>query len=55
MATTTKAAQDEDAGAAGKSEPAAAVPHLSVAERIARGKAARSEVPRASHAVFESQ
>src|SRR6476661_4343579 len=45
MATTTKAAQ--------KSEPAAAVPHLSVAERIARGKAARSEVPRASHAVFE--
>ena len=53
MATTTKAAQDEDAGAARKSEPAAAVPHLSVAERIARGKAARSEVPRASHAVFE--
>src|SRR5947209_3250553 len=31
----------------------AAVPHLSVAERIARGKAARKEVPRASHAVFE--
>ena len=29
------------------------MPHLSVAERIARGKAARSEVPRASHAVFE--
>jgi uncharacterized protein (DUF2252 family) len=29
------------------------VPHLSVAERVARGKAARSEVPRASHAVFE--
>ena len=55
MATTTKAAQDEGAGAAGKSEPAAPVPHLSVAERIARGKAARSEVPRASHAVYESQ
>ena len=53
MATTTNAAQDEDARAARKSEPAAAVPHLSVAERIARGKAARSEVPRASHAVFE--
>ena len=34
-------------------EPAAAVPHLTVAERIARGKAARSEVPRASHAIFE--
>jgi uncharacterized protein (DUF2252 family) len=32
---------------------AAPVPHLSVAERVARGKAARSEVPRASHAVFE--
>ena len=29
------------------------VPHLSAAERIARGKAARAEVPRASHAVFE--
>jgi uncharacterized protein (DUF2252 family) len=26
--------------------------HLSVAERVARGKAARAEVPRASHAVF---
>jgi uncharacterized protein (DUF2252 family) len=30
-----------------------AVPHLSVAERVARGKAARAEVPRASHARFE--
>jgi uncharacterized protein (DUF2252 family) len=29
------------------------VPHLSVAERVARGKAARAEVPRASHARFE--
>jgi uncharacterized protein (DUF2252 family) len=29
------------------------VPHLSVAERVARGKAARSDVPRSSHAVFE--
>jgi uncharacterized protein (DUF2252 family) len=28
-------------------------PHLSVAERIAHGKAARSEVPRASHGGFE--
>ena len=28
------------------------VPHLSVAERVARGKAARAEVPRASHAVL---
>jgi uncharacterized protein (DUF2252 family) len=29
------------------------VPHLSVAERVARGKAARAEVPRSSHATFE--
>ena len=29
------------------------MPHPSVAERVARGKAARAEVPRASHAVFE--
>jgi uncharacterized protein (DUF2252 family) len=29
------------------------VTHLSVAERVARGQAARSEVPRSSHAVFE--
>ena len=30
-----------------------AVPHLTVAERAARGKAARAEVPRSSHGVFE--
>ncbi len=29
------------------------VPHLTVNERAARGKAARAEVPRSSHAVFE--
>jgi uncharacterized protein (DUF2252 family) len=29
------------------------VPHLTVAERVARGKAARSEVPRSAHAAFE--
>lgn len=34
-----------------KRAPAAA--HPSVAERIARGKAARAEVPRSSHAAFE--
>jgi uncharacterized protein (DUF2252 family) len=35
-------------------KPAAgALPHLSVAERVARGKAARAEVPRSSHAAFE--
>ena len=29
-------------------------PHLTVAERAARGKAARAEVPRSSHAIYES-
>ena len=29
------------------------VPHLTIAERTARGKAARAEVPRSSHAVYE--
>jgi uncharacterized protein (DUF2252 family) len=29
------------------------VPHLTVSERVARGKAARNEVPRASHAAYE--
>ena len=29
------------------------VPHLSVAERVAHGKAARAEVPRESHAAYE--
>jgi len=38
---------------AGNAQPSAAVPHLSVAERVARGKAARKEVPRAGHALFE--
>ena len=28
-------------------------PHLTIAERVARGKAARAEVPRSSHAVYE--
>ena len=30
------------------------VPHLTVAERVARGKQARAEVPRSSHAAFEA-
>jgi uncharacterized protein (DUF2252 family) len=29
------------------------VPHLTVADRVGRGKAARAEVPRSSHGVFE--
>jgi uncharacterized protein (DUF2252 family) len=32
---------------------AAAVEHLTTAERVARGKSARREVPRSSHAVYE--
>src|SRR5256885_1893322 len=32
---------------------ATSVPHPSVPERVARGKAARAEVPRSSHAAFE--
>ena len=31
----------------------AAVPHLSVSERVARGRAARAEVPRSRHAIYE--
>ena len=35
--------------------PSTAVPHPSVAERVARGKAARAEVPRSSHGTFAPQ
>ena len=58
MTTTTSRTRrpadgsDKSPAAARKTAPAP-VPHLSVAERVARGKAARSEVPRASHATFE--
>ena len=34
--------------------PAKAPPHLTPADRAARGKAARHEVPRESHADYES-
>jgi uncharacterized protein (DUF2252 family) len=60
MATGTRTADGTDATArrraastARKRAAGAPVPHLSVAERVARGKAVRSEVPRASHATFE--
>ena len=57
MATTTPSprttAARRGAAAPGKTSEPAAVRHLSVAERVARGKAARSEVPRADHAKFE--
>ena len=57
MSTTST---PQAAGAAQRTRAAASrdpqpppVPHLSVAERVARGKAARAEVPRSSHAGFE--
>ena len=36
-----------------KRTPGTVLPHLTVEERIARGKAARAEVPRSSHGAFE--
>jgi uncharacterized protein (DUF2252 family) len=53
MATITNVPAHDGDAAATKSKAPEAVPHLSVAERVARGKAARNEVPRASQAVFE--
>ena len=53
MATTTRTSQEHGRAAARKRRATAPVAHLSVAERVARGKAARNEVPRAGHAVFE--
>ena len=58
MASTTRTTRKNGTQArprktAAVRKPTAAVPHLSVAERVARGKAARSEVPRAGHALFE--
>src|SRR5450755_4171025 len=55
MATTTKedgAAARRKTVAALKGQAGRKMPHLSVAERVARGKQARAEVPRASHAAF---
>jgi uncharacterized protein (DUF2252 family) len=49
-ATTSKPARNT---AQASKERITPVPHLSVAERVARGKAARAEVPRSSHAIFE--
>ena len=58
MTTTASTARrpadgSKRSAAASRNGAPAPVPHLSVAERVARGKAARSEVPRASHATFE--
>jgi uncharacterized protein (DUF2252 family) len=51
--TTTTSTTRGPAARASREPAAGAVPHLSIAERIARGKAARNEVPRAGHALFE--
>jgi uncharacterized protein (DUF2252 family) len=48
MATTARVTGENGAAAAGRK-----MAHQSVAERVARGRAARAEVPRASHATFE--
>ncbi len=48
-----KASAGSSTAAAGNGSPGVAVPHLSVAERVPRGKAARAEAPRSSHSVFE--
>ncbi len=50
MSTTTPKTGKSTARASRSRAPA---PHLSTAERAARGKAARAEVPRSSHAIFE--
>src|SRR5512135_3452093 len=50
---TTTSRSGRATSRASKEQAAAATPHLSVAERIARGKAARAEVPRSNHATFE--
>ena len=55
--TTAKDGTPTVSGARGsrarKAKPTTATPHLTVAERVARGKAARKEVPRSTHARYE--
>jgi hypothetical protein len=59
LAATTKATRKSGAASAnsetgaGAAKASVEVRHLSVADRVARGKAARAEVPRSSHAAFE--
>ena len=45
---------DESAGAGGSSLGPKAMPHFTPAERAARGKAARGELPRSAHADWEA-
>jgi uncharacterized protein (DUF2252 family) len=51
--TTTTSRTRGPAAKASRKPAAGAVPHLSVGERVGRGKAARAEVSRSSHALFE--
>ena len=44
---------DESAATGGSSSGPKAVPHFTPAERVARGKAARGELPRSAHAAWE--
>ncbi|HEX8855095.1 MAG TPA: DUF2252 domain-containing protein [Thermoleophilaceae bacterium] len=53
MTTATKTPKTTAKPPKSAPEQAPAVPHLSIAERIARGKAARAEVPRSEHGRFE--
>ncbi len=53
MATTTAKDRTRRSSNGGAGVAHLSVAHLSVAERVQHGKAAREEVPRASHAAFE--
>jgi uncharacterized protein (DUF2252 family) len=53
MATATAATVTNEKTEAAAAEALGGASHLSVAERVARGRAARSAVPRSSHAVFQ--
>ncbi len=52
MATRTMATKTNGTAQAASSPGGKVVQHFTVAERVARGKAARAAVPRASHAAF---
>ena len=51
--TTTTTEPEPETGSKVESSELAPAPHFTVAERAARGKAARAEVPRSSHAAWE--
>jgi uncharacterized protein (DUF2252 family) len=53
MSSSAGAAAGEPSDSVRRYPVSSGVPHLSVAERVARGRAARREVPRSSHALFE--